>query len=295
MDDILAATSLLVAPPPLPQVDVISEDEEDEEDIDPEEQEDEDNDEDSYVYIEENDVYRYMQTMVWQMAHGTTPATPCRNIFTLEFEDPRLETAFATENNNRMVHRDVFGYLVSLCVMASLLFAPQTKFSLPGATAHNESMQMWRWIVCYLPACFLFSKNMRPFYCRHREALLAFTYLTSASWALHVHHFLQLLEEASISRLIYMHGFIWLFLLILYFQMRFRLLLPLTFACFALDLAMLPKICRAFYPHSYSPLSCIGAQMMKFGVISLIGPLLFVWWAEKRSREAFVMRMQAHS
>ena len=272
VDDILSATSLLVAPPPIPQSEHNSDDED-------EEEEEEDN--------EDSRINRYVQTLEWQISHGMTPANYAHNKFTLEFDDPRLESAFTAENNAKLLGRDAFGYFLSLCMSVFIAFAP---LKIKGSASYGSWREQWRWCMFYLPSSLLFNKNMLPIYCRHREALVAYSYLTAAFWTMQ--NFAESLDEGNLARFTCMHGFVWLFLFMLNFQMRFRLLLPLAVACFVVDLAILPKVCSNFFPLA-NPTRCFAYQVVKFGGVALFAPLFFVWSSEKRSRENFLRRIRA--
>lgn len=206
------------------------------------------------------------------------------NSVTLEFTDPRVEAAFAAEQNASMACRDAVGYIFGFVVLVFVLFVPQTKFNQPAAA---EGVQVWRWAICHLPFCLIISKRTRPLYCRHREALLAYTFITGLLWNYHVQHYLPFLSVTDFSRPLFVRGYIWVLTLILIFQVRIRLLVPLILSCFAVDSTLLPKICSVMYPDVAAG-RCIAAEGLKVGLIAVAAPLMMIWFVERRSRENFL-------
>ena len=228
---------------------------------------------------------------VWQdepIDEALHPPNATCNRFTLEFIDPCLEAAFTAAQNAAMTTRDAIGYIFGFVFLAFILFFPHTNFNQPGAA---KDVQIWRWAICHLPLLFILSKRLRPLYIRNREAMLAFTLITGLLWNYYIQHYMAFLSASNFTRIIFMRGYVWLFTLVLIFQIRFRLVLPLAVVLFAIDATLIPKICSLMFPDATLGV-CIMSETVKVGCIALASPLLLIWYGEKRSRENFYRRVQ---
>lgn len=260
IEGILAAIALVFTPPPIPKVELSTSDD------------------------EENDDF-LASDMEWDRNNNNLSITRSKyNKFTLKFKDPCLEAAFAAENNVLLTERDAVGYIFAFSAMISFLFAPRLDFAKQPAT--TGGVQMWRWISCQVPSCFLLSSRMRPLYYRHREAILCFIFVS----AMCVHVKVQASHLSGHADLC-MHSFLWLFLLMLFFRMRFRLVLPLTLTFFFVD-ALLKLPVRSLFSAHVDFLACFPMEALITGALVVAGPLLLLWCAEKNSRVNFLLRLR---
>jgi hypothetical protein len=265
--NILAVTEMLVAPPPLPGLDQDGLETEDDDD-----------------FFEEDVEVRSSGAI--SLADEDIP----RGRFTLQFHDPRLETAFAAWHNNNLTRMDVFGFILCLCSAVFILFAPYTAFN---RVSKASNVHAWWSILAVLPLLLFSTSKSRIFYTKHRELILIYVFLCTTNWQLHVENYMDCVEPSMFKRALYLHGYSWLGVLVLMFQMRFKLLLPLTLGCFAVGFSLMPKICSRFYPET-SLAACVGFDLVRMGILILIGPLTLVRWMEKHSRKFFFARLQGH-
>lgn len=225
----------------------------------------------------------------WEVLEDEPPPPDVRkHKFNLRFDDQRLEANFAAVHNANLARMAIAGYLLCFCSALYILFVPETTFN-KAATA--DGVQAWRSTFGFLPAVLLLIPRTRAFYFRHRETFITFIFCTTTLWELHVKHYMNCIDDVSFRKSIYLHGYTWIGVVILMFQLRFRMLFPLALACFAADATLLPAICTRFYPAT-SLLTCVGFDVLRVGLFVLGGPLLVVWWMEKRCRDIFLLRMR---
>jgi hypothetical protein len=267
--NILAVTEMLVAPPPLPGLEQDGVETDDEDD-----------------FIEEEVEINIRSSAATSLANEEIP----RDRFTLQFHDHHLEKAFAAWHNNNLTRMDVFGLSLSLCSAIFMLFAPYSAFN---KVSRATGVSAWWSVPAVLPLLLFTTPRSRAFYAKHREMIIIYVFAFVTHWQFHVENYMNCVEESTFTRALYLHGFSWLGVLILMFQMRFKLLLPLTLACFAVDFSLIPKICTTFYPET-SLTACIGFDVVRMGFLVLIGPLTLAWWMEKHSRKFFFARLHGH-
>ena len=218
------------------------------------------------------------QNVEWEIHNDLILASHPYNKLSLKFTDPQLETAYTTKRNVDLATRDAFGYFLAVTSMLTLSLAAKG----------NSVPVIWRWIVSQLPSCLLVSSRMRPLYYQHREALLVYTFLTT----LCVHLRVQTYNSLAVPSFFFpFFPFLWLFLLISFFRIRFQFLLPLSLTCFIFDAPLLAKVCSG--SENASLLSCTPTEFLKIASVVLGGPLLLAWFVEKKSREAFVLHRQS--
>jgi hypothetical protein len=266
--NILAVTEMLVAPPPLPGL----------------EQSGIDSEDDDEEFIEEEVEINSRSSGAISLADEDIP----RDRFTLQFHDPRLETAFAAWHNNNLTRMDMFGFLLCLCSAAFILFAPFTAFNKVAKATGVHAL--WS-IPAVLPLLLFVTPRSRVFYTKHRELIIFYVFLFTTHWQLHVENYMNCVEPSMFTRALYLHGFSWLGVLSLMFQMRIKLLLPLTLTCFAVAFSLMPKICERYYPES-SLMACVGYDLVRTGILVLVGPLTLIRWMEKHARNIFFARLQ---
>jgi len=265
--NVLAVTEMLVAPPPLPSLEG--------------DNTESDNDED---FIEEEVAINSFSSSGLVLAHEDIP----RDRITLQFNDHRLEAAFAAWHNNNLSKMDMFGFTFCLASAIFILFVPYTAFN---KVAQATGVHVWWSIPAILPLLLFTTSRSGWFYTKHREMILMYVFLFTSHWQLHVENYMNSVEPSTFTRGVYLHGFSWLSVLILMFQMRFKLLLPLTLACFAVNFSLMPKICERYYPQT-SISVCVGFDLLRMGLLVLIGPLALVRWMERHSRNVFFARLQ---
>lgn len=268
--NILAVTEMLVAPPPLPQ-------------LRHPDDEGRDGDGDEEDLVEEE----------WELSgRGSGEHPPLRNPahpLTLRFPAPDMEAAFAAWHNHTLTRMDAFGFAMCGCSLLFILFIPHTAWDRAFRVA---DISPWRGAVSLLPALLLASPRTRPFYARHREAIVAYIFACVLQWTLHVAHYMHCMEPAAFIRPLHLHGFSWVGVLALLFQVRWRLLAPLVLACFAADAgAMMPTICATFYPTT-APAACMGLDLVRVGLLAITVPLALARVMELRARELFLARLQ---
>ena len=214
------------------------------------------------------------------------------NPFTLKFTNSELEEAFTASHNSNLFWIDTCSYFLTLLIVLYNVLSPS---SIYYSLYFQEGIQMWR---CYTPQlpfilaiAGIFSPKFRSVYLRHREHLISFTHITALQWQLHKEHGIRSLPAAYITRPVFMNGFGWLAIAILLFRLRFQIVLPLAFICYIVDITLLPKICASIYP-MIDPRTCIGVEILKNGFFVVVVPLFLVWCVEKRSRVAFLKRLQ---
>ena len=208
------------------------------------------------------------------------------NLFTLHFTDPALEDKFAIEHNASLLKLDAFGFFAGFLYTLCLLFLPSTKYNTPGLT--KENIQCWRCFLLFAPSLLLFSRRTRQLYVQHREFLLAYTFLTTALWLVHVENYMRCLEAREFTRWCFMNGFLWLAVYSFVFQMRLRILLPVLMLCFAINVTLMPRICLTFYPEVRR---CVALQTLKVLGVSILAPGFLMWWLENWSRESFIRKV----
>ncbi|KAL4541208.1 hypothetical protein Ndes2437B_g05589 [Nannochloris sp. 'desiccata'] len=261
---------MLVAPPPLPG-------------LEGDNTEDDDDDDD---FIEEEFEINSRSSAAVSLADEDIPS----DRFTLQFHDYRLETAFAAWHNNNLTRMDMFGFILCLGSAIYILFAPSTAFN---KVAKATGVHAWWSIPAVLPLLLFTTCRSRLLYTKHREMILIYVFLFTTHWQMHVENYMNCVEPSIFTRSLYLHGFSWLGVLALMFQMRFKLLLPLTLACFAINFSLMPKICETYYPQT-SLSVCVGFDLVRTGSLVLIGPLALVRWMEAHSRKFFFARLQGH-
>ena len=210
------------------------------------------------------------------------------NSFTLEFKLAVVETAFAAEHDAASMKLDAFGYLWCFFAMSWALFWPNTRFNQPGLAMASS---LWRFFICFPPVFLILNERTRSLYIRHREPILIYTLLTTMAWHRHVEHYVDILSTEEFMRPLYLHGYVWLAVIISLFQARIRVLMPLSLVCFIWDATLIPKLCSRFYP-STRPTVCISLETLWVGAFALVAPLMLVWVVEKRSRDNFKRRIQ---
>lgn len=265
IEDFLEMATLLVAPLPLhlsPDADI---------------DEDEDEEEDLLISDDQENILHSAQSRLLY------------NNFTLEFKDTAIEAIFAAEHDAASVNLDLFGYLWGFAAMSWALFWPNTRYNQPGLA---DGVQIWRFFICYLPVFLIFSRRTLPLYIRHREPILVYTLLCTMAWHRYMEHYVNILSTEEFLRPLYIRGYIWLAVIISLFQVRIKLLIPLSMACFIGVATLVPRICARFYSDCWSPAVCIIAEGLWVGALSWVAPVLLVWWAERRARENFMRRIQ---
>ena len=142
-----------------------------------------------------------------------------------------------------------------------------------------------------LPLLLILFPRTRSFYSRYREYILACVFLSVVQWTVHTKHYMDSMPPAVFTRPLYVHGFSYIGVLALLYQVRFFILCPLVISCFLIDaVSMLPVICSEFYPGS-SIWSCAAYDVVRVGVLVVALPLALVRVMEKRSRELFQVRL----
>jgi hypothetical protein len=258
---------MLVAPPPLPVLE--------------EEHTESDDDED---FVEEEVAINGRSSSGFRLADEDI----LKDRFFLQFYDHQLETAFAAWHNSNLSRMDMFGFILCLGSAAFILFAPYTSFT---KISQATGVHAWWSIPAVLPLLLFTTSQSRRFYTKHREMILIYVFLFTSHWHLHLENYMNCVESSTFTRGLYLHGFSWLGVLALMFQMRLKLLLPLTLACFAIDFSLMPKICEKYYPET--PISvCVGSNLVRMGILLLCGPLIVVRFMENHSRKVFFARLQ---
>ena len=252
---------MLVSPPPLPEALNHGVDDEDDDD-----------------FIEEE----------WEVFEEDEPRPEVAcNRFTLQFKDQRIERSFAAIHNSNLARMDIAGYLLCMCSAIYILFVPHTAFN---KAASFEGIQAWRSTFGFLPIVLLLNPRTRGFYFRHRETFITFIFCATLLWQLHVKHYIDCVTTETFTRALYLHGYSWLGVMVLMFQLRFKLALPLVLTCFVPDLTLVPAICSRFYPEQ-SLISCVGFDVLRIGFWVVAFPLCLSRWMEKRCRDIFLRRM----
>lgn len=222
---------------------------------------------------------------------GSLSAVPYRDLsfsgFNLEFSDRRLEDAFTAEHTSASLKLDFAGFLGVFSALAWVLFYPVTKFHQPGMA---EGVQIWRWLISYLPCFLLLTRNTRRLYCRHRELLLVYYFTVTMFWNQHMTHFLTFLSAQDFLKPVFLFGYGYLPAMMLLFQMRFRFMKFVALGCYLAEAALFPNICVAFYPQLPCDL-CIIVNAAWTGFWAVAVPLLLLWVVEKRARENFRRRV----
>ena len=264
ISDIIAATEALMAPPPLPDLldffDV------------PEQ------DDDSRILEDDDDFDE------WNAVDQMPPSELISDKYTLEFNDLAAEAAFTALHNNALAKLDMGGFLICICSLVYIFYIPGTKFD---KLERGEGVQKWRGFLFFLPLLLFLTERGRVIYCRYREMFVVYTIFMSAMWHIHVKHYMHCLRVDDYIHPAYMHGYLWLSVGIVLFQMRFRLLLPITIACFAVSAKLMPTICSTFYPERPG-LFCVGYELSKVVVFVLVGPLTVARLLEKLCRKSFM-------
>ena len=214
------------------------------------------------------------------------PKTAYNAVF-LTFKDPSIEAAFTEEHNASLIRWDVIGYFLAFFASFCLLLGPGTHFDQPGFIT---GLQLWRWLVCYLPFIILITPSTRSFYRRYREPLLAYNFITSTLWYIHVRNYTTFETPDSFSEFTYRHGFACVALVVLFFQVRCRVLAPSLLACFVADACILPTMCAGYFPHG-STVGCVALCAFKWSLVVLVTPLGLVWLLEKRRRDDFKRKL----
>lgn len=227
----------------------------------------------------------YLTEDVNNTADGSATVAPSYHPLTLQFTDPKLEAVFADEHNANLIKFDILSYLGTFAYMLCILFVPITRFNTPG---FSDKVQIWRSMLRFLPALFLFTRRSRALYLPHREFLMAYNYFTCLLWFLYVKHYMDYMGPESFTKSSYMHGYLWLGMYMFLFQMRIRLLIPLVILCFAINATLLPHICATFYP---AVRWCVGYQLMRTAVVAVVVPVMIVRCLEQRSRHSFISRI----
>lgn len=206
------------------------------------------------------------------------------NSFTLQFDDPSIEHAFAASYNAHLIKLDACTLLLFGSALASQACTTFTKFTL------SEEVQLWRGFMLFLPLILLFlNAHTRTLYKHHRESLIIYYYAVLGLWARHVELYMYQMEAIDFTSPLYASGFAFLGVVVLGLHARFKLLLPLVVASVALNCDYMPTICSRFYS-SMPYLACISYQV--FWVMLMVCPPLFiVRWLEKRFRADFIRKM----
>ena len=260
--NILAVTEMLVAPPPLPELASNSDDED--------------------LYEEEWSLSVRSSSDATLIDHH--PSDP----LSLQFYDLGLEAAFTDWYNSTLTRMDFFGYMLCFCSALFILFAPRTAFN---QASTQEGINYWRSMFAVLPSLLFLTPRTRNLYWRYREAIVMMVFASTTQWELHVRHYIGCVDAITFQKPLFFHGFSWLGVLILMFQMRFKLMLPLALTCFAADLTVLPTICSTFYPDTPFAV-CAGYDVVKMGLMVVAGPLVLARFMEMRSRHIFLNGLQ---
>lgn len=147
----------------------------------------------------------------------------------------------------------------------------------------------------FLPSLLLLRQKSRKVYCRLREPLIAFTFLSTLVCMIYFEHFIEALTERDFSRPMYLYGYSWLPVLILLFPLRIVVLVRLVLFCFALDLTLMPMICARNGCDPETFFACVKGNVLWLGALAIIMPLAGVWSVEKVARNVYLKKsaMQA--
>ena len=206
------------------------------------------------------------------------------NSVLLNFKDPSVEATFASWHNANLFKLDVISFPVCFLFALCILFAPPAKFQ---KAAMEQSIQSWRCILCFLPIFLLITARSRSLYYRHRELLITYTYFSATLWHVHVKNFMNCVSPSDFTHFLNMRGFHWFIIITMMLQIRFRLLLPLSIACFAVITSILPSMCATFFPKI--PIDvCVSTEALKAALCVLVPPLFLLWTVERRLRWTFI-------
>ena len=206
--------------------------------------------------------------------------------FTMQFDDPHLEAAFAAANNAHFIKMDIGGIVLFCASLSIIYFTSFTKIDMSQVTA----IQLLRAWILSLPMLLLFNSRTRAVYIIHRESIVIYYYIILTTWIRYMKLFMDCMDAEDFTNPLHMLGFAFLSIVILTFNARFRLLLPLVLACFAINCTFMPTICSRFYPES--PLtSCVFYQVSKVLLVVVFPSLLIVRWLEKRARANFLNKL----
>ena len=214
-------------------------------------------------------------------------AMPTNSWWDLRFKDPAQEERFRRRHNLLLLQFDVLSYIFLVFCINFIMFYPGTFHLASKLDRFSIALST----VCFLPAALLVTPRGRAVYGRHREPLLAFTFLAVTGWEVHVQHYMHLVDPVVFTRPLYMHGFSWLGTMLILFQLRHVVLAPLAAACFAADATLMPTICRHFYPDQDLG-QCVAKDLVAKAALEVLGPLLVVGFFERHARMVFAARVR---